>query len=211
MPARERLRPSLAGLLHRRSCLHPVAPSAHRHFALIDGATNLEGTVDERDEWRTSAWPNAPEDRTPGLTDDDASPEELGRRAMIEAQTLAQHADESRPAGEDKSVVARLPQLTDDELARLPIVKAGTQLEQGGVYFDLNQPERGPFKALAGQEAGSGDRYIAKRDVDYELWNRLVEQDRGVETEPRIEHPQSAGETIEAYYERGEPGVGIER
>jgi hypothetical protein len=92
-----------------------------------------------------------------------------------------------------------------------PILKPGTQLEQGGVNIDLNHLERGPFKALAGQQAGSGDRYIARRDVDYELWNRLVEQDRGVETEPRLEHPQSASEMIETYYERGESGVGIDR
>jgi hypothetical protein len=167
--------------------------------------------VDERDEWQAPVRPNAPEDRTLGPADDDASPEELGRQAMIEAQALTRRADETVPAVEDKTLHARLPQLTDDELARLPILKSGTQLEQGGVYFDLNHPERGPFKALGGQVAGSGDRYVAKRDLDYELWNRLVEQDRGVETEPRIEHPQSAGESIEAYYERGEPGVGIQR
>jgi hypothetical protein len=155
--------------------------------------------------------PNAPGDRTLGPTDADASPEELGRQAMIEAREPAGHAGESVPAVEDKTLHERLPQLTDDELARLPIVKAGTQLEQGGVYVDLNHPERGPFKALGGQVAGSGDRYVAKRDVDYELWNRLVEQNRGVDTEPRTEHPQSASESIEAYYERGESGVGIDR
>src|SRR5207247_10952011 len=106
------------------------------------------------------------------------------------ARALSRHAEESVPAVEDKTLHERLPQLTDDELARLPIVKAGTQLEQGGVYLDLNHPERGPFKALGGQQAGSGDRYSAKRDIHYDLWNRLVEQDRGVATEPRIEHPQ---------------------
>ena len=60
----------------------------------------------------------------------------------------------------------RLLPLTQDEMAHLPIVKAGTPLETSGVYLDLNHPERGPFKALAGQEAGSGDRYVARRDVD---------------------------------------------
>jgi hypothetical protein len=142
---------------------------------------------------------------------DDASPDELGRQAMIEARQPGGHAGESTPAVDDKALHERLPQLTQDELAHLPVLRPGTQLEQSGVYVDLNHPERGPFKALDGQQAGSGDRYVAKRDVDHELWNRLVEQDRGTETEPRIEHPQSAGESIEAYYERGEPGVGIDR
>lgn len=167
--------------------------------------------MDERAERQPPARPNAPEERTLGPTDDDASPEELGRQAVIEAQALTGHADEGVPAVEDKALHERLPQLTGDELTRLPILKPGTRLEQGGVYYDLNHPERGPFKALGGQEAGSGDRYVAKRDVDYELWNRLVEQDRGTETEPRIEHPRSASESIEAYYERGESGVGVNR
>jgi hypothetical protein len=165
----------------------------------------------EPDERQAPVRPNAPEDRTLGLARDDASAEELGRQARIEARDLSRHDDETIPAADDKMLLERLPQLTGDELARLPIVKAGTQLEQGGVYVDLNHPERGPFKALGGQVAGSGDRYIAKRDVDYELWNRLVEQDRGADTEPRIEHPQSASESIEAYYERGESGVGVNR
>ena len=104
----------------------------------------------------------------------------------------------------------RLP-INQDELAHLPVLKPGTHLEQGGVYLDLNHLDRGPFTALAGQEAGSGDRYVARRDVEHDLWNRLVEQDRGVPTEPSFEHPQSAGESIEAYYERGESGVGIDR
>jgi hypothetical protein len=160
---------------------------------------------------RSQIRPGTDDARTQGATHDDVSPAELGRQAMIEAHQLAGHADQLRPAVDDKDLHERFPQLTQDELARLPILKAGTHLEQGGVYLDLNHLERGPFKALAGQQAGNGDRYVAKRDVDYELWNRLVEQDRGAPAEPRIEHPQSAGESIEAYYERGEPGVGIDR
>jgi hypothetical protein len=101
--------------------------------------------------------------------------------------------------------------LTQDELAHLPILKPSTPLESSGVYIDLNHLDRGPFKALAGQEAGSGDRYIARRDVDHEIWNRLVEQAPAEETVTQTEHPHSAGESIEAYYERGEPGVGIDR
>jgi hypothetical protein len=105
----------------------------------------------------------------------------------------------------------RLPPLTQDELAHLPIAKPGTPLESSGVYIDLNHLERGPFKALAGQEAGSGDRYVARRDVDHEIWNRVVEQAPTEEIATPTEHPHSASESIEAYYERGEPGVGIDR
>jgi hypothetical protein len=95
------------------------------------------------------------------------------------------HAAESAPATDDKVVHNRLPELTSDELSRLPILEPGTRLEQGGMYLDLNRLGEGPFKALGGHEATEGDRYVAKRDTDYELWNRLVGEDR----DPEIERP----------------------
>lgn len=97
------------------------------------------------------------------------------------------HADESRPAAGDKVLVGRLQMLDSDELARLTVLEDGTRLEQGGTYLDLNDLEAGPFRALGGQEAGPGKRYVAKRDTDYELWNKLA-GDREVE----IERPAGA-------------------
>lgn len=75
------------------------------------------------------------------------------------------------------------PELSQDEIGHLPIVRPGTMLEAGGVYFDLSAPERGPFKALAGQQAGTGNRYVAQRDLDPDIWRRLVERYRGAELE----------------------------
>ena len=95
------------------------------------------------------------------------------------------HADESVVAVQDKVLHERLPQLSNEELARLPVLQPGTRLEQGGTYLDLNDPGQGPFQAIGGQEAGRQNRYIAKRDVDYELWNRLA----GQHSEPEIERP----------------------
>jgi hypothetical protein len=89
------------------------------------------------------------------------------------------------PAADDKTLHNRLPELTGDELARLQVLESGTRLEQGGTYVDLNRLDNGPFKAMGGHEAGEGDRYVAKRDTDYELWNRLV----GDDGEPEIERP----------------------
>jgi len=68
------------------------------------------------------------------------------------------HADESRFAIDDKALHERLPNLTDDELARLPVVRAGTALDQGGVYLDLNDPRRQPFKAIGGERAEKRNR-----------------------------------------------------
>ena len=102
------------------------------------------------------------------------------------------HEDESTSAADDRELRTTLDALDPDELARLSILRPGTILEQGAVYLDLNDRERGPFKALGGHEAGRNDRYVAKRDTDHELWNRLVGDDGGRETEPEIERPARA-------------------
>lgn len=98
---------------------------------------------------------------------------------------LGGHAEESVSAADDKVLHGRLPELDSDELARLSVLEEGTRLEQGGTYLDLNDLPRGPFKALGSQVADAGNRYVAKRDTDYELWNRLVSQD----TEAEVERP----------------------
>jgi hypothetical protein len=95
------------------------------------------------------------------------------------------HGAESVPAADVKALYTRLPELTSDELSRLQVLEPGAKLEQGGTYVDLNRLAEGPFKALGGHEATKDDRYIAKRDTDYELWNRLVGEDR----DPEIERP----------------------
>ncbi len=131
-------------------------------------------THDVRREALTN--PKGP-DRGPDEFADDIAP-------ATPSLELSGHADESVSAVEDKSLHERLPQLDNAELARLPVLQAGTRLEQGHTYLDLNDLRRGPFKALGSQEAGKQNRYIAKTDVDYELWNELA-GDR----EPEIERP----------------------
>lgn len=98
------------------------------------------------------------------------------------------HADESRPAADDKRLRDRLSELSNEEMSRLSVLQPGTRLEQGGTYVDLADPARVPFKALAGHDSGPSHRYVAKRDTDYELWNRLV----GQETEPEIDRSTEA-------------------
>jgi hypothetical protein len=105
--------------------------------------------------------------------------------APIETGPGGGHAAESSPAVDDKVLHDRLPELTSDELSRLQVLEPGTRLEQGGTYVDLNRLNAGPFKALGGREATERERYVAKRDTDYELWNRLVAEDG----EPEIERP----------------------
>lgn len=115
-------------------------------------------------------------------------PEDASFAAQLaprEAGQLGGHAEESESAVDDKMLHRRLPSLDNDELARLTVLEPGTALEQGGAYLDLNDLDAGPFKAIGGHEAAAGNRYVAKRDTDYELWNRLA----GRDDTPEIERP----------------------
>jgi hypothetical protein len=70
------------------------------------------------------------------------------------------------------------------------VLEIGARLHQGSTYVDLNDRSRQPFTALGGQEASPEHRYVAKRDTDHELWNRLVGQGR----EAEVERPAQAQE-----------------
>lgn len=98
--------------------------------------------------------------------------------------------------------------IDEAELASLPILKPGAQLEAGGVYVDLNSHEPAPFKALEGQVAGTGNRYIARRDVSHELWNRLVERSYPIDAESHADRQDVPGDSLGSFYERGEHGSG---
>jgi hypothetical protein len=104
------------------------------------------------------------------------------------ALELHTHADESVSAADQKELYGQLPGLTAEELGRLPILEAGVRLEQGATYLDLDDRGRGPFKAIGVKETGRGSHIVAKKDVDYELWNRLV----GNEREPEVVRSEMA-------------------
>jgi hypothetical protein len=80
---------------------------------------------------------------------------------------------ETRPASEWKEIYDCYPELTDDILKQIPILVAGSRLEQGASYLDLHSPERGPFRAMGYQTAGPQNWYVPHSEVDHELWNRL--------------------------------------
>ena len=151
--------------------------SGHQEFQPGGAGTTAGGDAGSLDRRLGTAGPRA---------SDGPSAAELTQRAVVVEP--GGHADESRPAVADKALHELLPDLDDAELSRLAVLAAGTALEQGGVYLDLNDRRRGPFKAIGGQEAGPGERLIAKRDTDYELWNRLAGQHR----EPEVERPDVA-------------------
>lgn len=83
-------------------------------------------------------------------------------------------ATDARTAYEHKGVHRRLGDLGDDELRAIPLVPAGDRLRQGAVYIDLRSHDCREFKARGDQSAGPDDLYVAKSEVDYQLWNRLI-------------------------------------
>jgi hypothetical protein len=72
-----------------------------------------------------------------------------------------------------------LSNFSDDQLKAIPILPAGSRLEQDATYINLADPERKEFTALASMEAGPGDLIVPKSEVDHQLRNLL----RGV-TDP---------------------------
>ena len=87
-----------------------------------------------------------------------------------------------RNAQETKSIHRQFHGFTDDELKRIPIVPAGTRLSQGAVYVDLNDPQLREITATGDMKATEETKYVPKREVDYQLWNRLI----GIDNPERV-------------------------
>ena len=105
---------------------------------------------------------------------EDLNPDFMAGQNFAEARA---EREESRISAYDhKDAHDRLRWLTDDELVSIPILAPGTRLEQGATYIDLNHPERSEIKAMGNMTAGERDLYVAKSEVDYDLWNRLTER-----------------------------------
>jgi hypothetical protein len=96
---------------------------------------------------------------------------------------LASGDDRGAPRWEDteyqtafdvKPVHARLQAVPDDQLKRIPVLPRGTRLEQGATYLDLLAERPEEFTATAEIRASRDNAYVAKSEVDYELWNLLL-------------------------------------
>ncbi len=86
----------------------------------------------------------------------------------------AQPAKHGPTAYDVKPVHERLKQFSDDELKQLRILPTGSRLEQGATYIDLRSLELGEFTATGDRHVGPHHWGVAKKDVPYELWNRLT-------------------------------------
>jgi hypothetical protein len=64
--------------------------------------------------------------------------------------------------------------LDDEELKQVPVVPKGSRLQQGATYVNLASDLYQEFTATAEIIASSGDAYVPKDRVPYEIWNRLI-------------------------------------
>jgi len=91
-----------------------------------------------------------------------------------------QPSNQAPTAYDMKPVHRHLHAFSDDDLKRIPILPAGSRLEQGATYIDLTNLALGEFTATGEMRAGPHNWIVAKKAVPYELWNRLL----GAETTP---------------------------
>ena len=98
---------------------------------------------------------------------------------------VGQHPEKAsgiRTAYDIKDLHNRLQGFEDDELKGIPVLPAGTRLEQGATYIDLQEKNPKEFTARSDMEAGPKNWYVPKSEVDYQLWNRLI----GVDNPERL-------------------------
>jgi hypothetical protein len=73
-----------------------------------------------------------------------------------------------------KDLHARYRDWSDSDLQQVPILPAGSRLEQNATYIDLAESEPREFTATGDMQAAERQRIVPKSAVPYEIWNRLL-------------------------------------
>jgi hypothetical protein len=87
------------------------------------------------------------------------------------------------PISEIKAAYDRLPELDDDVMSSISVVRPGVRLEQGATYIDLREHQPREFTATADMMASDDHWYVPKSNTGYPLWNRLI----GVDNPERLD------------------------
>jgi len=82
----------------------------------------------------------------------------------------------TRPTAADVTEATRLlaADFGHDELRLIPVLPAGTRLEDGATYLDLKTFGWKPFRARADQHVEPGQLIVPKAETNYDVWNRLI-------------------------------------
>ena len=75
--------------------------------------------------------------------------------------------------------------LDDEELKQIPVLADGVRLQQGATYVDLMGDRTRELTATGDMSATEGHAYAPKDRVPYEIWNRLVGEDKPGRRAPR--------------------------
>ena len=87
-----------------------------------------------------------------------------------------------RNAEEIKELHEYLSDFTTDELRQLEVLQEGARLETGATYVNLARDRSEEIQAMGNEDVGRYDLYVAKKDVPFELWNRLIRVDNPART-----------------------------
>jgi len=114
-----------------------------------------------------------PEGKHPGSYQRDMNPDAAAGQNF---DLTGPHPEKNNPrtAYDVKEAHRILHDFHDDVLKTIPILPAGSRLEAKAAYLDLRDPSRREFHASADMTAGEDHLYVPKREVDYQLWNRLI-------------------------------------
>src|SRR5829696_2470230 len=80
----------------------------------------------------------------------------------------------TRNAHEIKELHEKLADFTPEELRQIRVLCEGVRLETGAAYVNLADPDRKEIHAKGDEVVDWDDLFVAKKDVPYELWNRLL-------------------------------------
>jgi hypothetical protein len=119
-------------------------------------------------------------------------------------QTATSRQPRTRPASELKSSTRALQDFTVDELRQIPIVEPGSHLRHGAVYIDLADAARGEFRVVTDVIASQDNAFVAKHDVAYPLWNRLLESRARVERDAGTRSIEQGSNELRGGSERSE-------
>jgi hypothetical protein len=125
------------------------------------------------------------QDRTPLQQAKQKHPDEWQRDLNpnhLAGQNIGQPSDDvvnvDRTAWHLRKNGHELRGIDDEELKQVPVLGAGERLQQGATYIDLTEERPQEFRARGDMAALPGNAYVPKDRVPYEIWNRLIGEEK---------------------------------
>jgi len=126
-----------------------------------------QATIKHPNEWQQDLNPNHLAGQNIGVTSD------------VETQS-------DRTAFNIRKQGWELGNLDDNELKQIPVIAAGSRLQQGATYVDLTADPRREFTATGDMSAENDHAYAPKDRVPYEIWNRLLGEEKPAQGGRRV-------------------------